>query len=630
DLIESFGMERKTGVLTLSNANNKCGEIYFRDGAVINASLGNLKAEKAVYQMLPWKHGHFTMTFKELNVPDEISVSNLGLLLHGFKRMEERERLFKMLPSPEATFVTTETFRTILKKREVTTDVAKFIALIDGKRDILQIIDESTYDDIKTLERLVKLYQQGFIKPSKASVTSHEQMGDLTSTIVEPQMVKQFRPDQNRKADFPTPPPPKRQPPPLSPPETVSWPSHAFRRPEEAPLSSSPPSAKDKSTFVPPEQQDFPTSLEKLVRGAEPPSGFINEGTKPAELFDPLSQSTEAEDFSWPLEAKPESKSSPSETPVLERQAPPRQEEQEPPMPEAPDIVTDEEPRISEAHPLDLNRLMQRPTDSPLIEPQQATPLIPSTQPSEADAASPTATSIEAKPFATPPPDRLPDMTPASPVVPVAPKEEPALTAPKEAITPPAVSPAELTAKSALEDSMTSQLLRLVRKRTVQRPKLVIIGRDALHVSPMLRHLLGAESSLRRLESATFQYLEIGERKLVGRPFEVIGISMEQQFTRLLEAAGDEVVGYIVIVEAYRKEDLGYLSYLLNVLKNVYRQPLGIAVIKSTQQKNLSVDTLRDLLNTAPTDFLQECVTTDKASIIEFLNGFTGAANLRP
>ncbi|RMD95351.1 MAG: response regulator, partial [Calditrichaeota bacterium] len=165
DLIENFGVERKSGVLVVYNENNRSGEIYFRHGAVVHATLGTLNAEKAVYQMLPWRKGHFTMTFKEVHVPDSISVSNLGLLLHGFKRMEERERLFKMLPSPETTFVVTDTFKKILAKKELSSDAAKFLTLIDGRRDIMQIIDDSTYDDLKALERLVKLYQQGFIKP---------------------------------------------------------------------------------------------------------------------------------------------------------------------------------------------------------------------------------------------------------------------------------------------------------------------------------------------------------------------------------------------------------------------------------------------------------------------------------
>jgi hypothetical protein len=206
----------------------------------------------------------------------------------------------------------------------------------------------------------------------------------------------------------------------------------------------------------------------------------------------------------------------------------------------------------------------------------------------------------------------------------------PEIIAPPKAVSEPVappVAPSELMPPSG--DQIVSRLALLLENRTVTKPKLIVIGREGIHVSPVVRHLLGAESTLRRLESATFQYLEIGERKLAdGRLFEVIGISMEQQFTRLLDAAGAEVVGYIVMVEAYRREELEYLSYLLNILRSIYRQPLGIAVIKSPEHKNMATETLRDLLNIAPTDFIRECTPTNKASVVEFLHGFTNEIHL--
>jgi hypothetical protein len=104
---------------------------------------------------------------------------------------------------------------------------------------------------------------------------------------------------------------------------------------------------------------------------------------------------------------------------------------------------------------------------------------------------------------------------------------------------------------------------------------------------------------------------------------------MEQQFTRLLDTAGADLIGYIVIVEAYRKEGIEYLSYLLNMLKNVYRRPLGVAVVKAADQKNMSLDTLRDLLNLAPSDLIQECAPADRASVTEFLKGFSSEVNLQ-
>ncbi len=165
DLVENYGAERKTGVLALYDNNNLSGEIYFRDGTVVNARLGNFKAEKAVYQMLPWKIGHFVMTFKEVNVEDEITVSNLGLLLQGFKRLQDREKLIKQLPSLETIFVKTAIFAQILKKKSISADALKFIDLFNGKRTISKIIAESIYDDIKTVEKITKLYHQGFIRP---------------------------------------------------------------------------------------------------------------------------------------------------------------------------------------------------------------------------------------------------------------------------------------------------------------------------------------------------------------------------------------------------------------------------------------------------------------------------------
>ncbi len=165
DLIESFGVERKTGVLTLSNGR-RTGQVYFRDGAVINASLGNMKQEPAIYQMLPWSGGYFNMVFKEIDAVDEISISNLGLLLHGIKRMEIREKLIDQLSSPKTSFTITPTFKMLVAKKRVNGEIVNFVKLFDGKREVEQIIDDSGLDDLVVLKRIVRLYQQGFIKPT--------------------------------------------------------------------------------------------------------------------------------------------------------------------------------------------------------------------------------------------------------------------------------------------------------------------------------------------------------------------------------------------------------------------------------------------------------------------------------
>lgn len=163
-LLENYGVEKRTGVLSLYDSFERSGEIYFSDGAVVNARLGNFRAEKAVYQMMPWDRGHYIMTFKDVEIQPEITVSNLGLLLQGFKRMQEREKLLSKLPDIDSKMVTSPLFKQILSRKSINQDALKFITLFDGSRTIEQVIAESSYDDIKTLQRIARLYEQGFIQ----------------------------------------------------------------------------------------------------------------------------------------------------------------------------------------------------------------------------------------------------------------------------------------------------------------------------------------------------------------------------------------------------------------------------------------------------------------------------------
>lgn len=166
DLIESFGVERKTGVLNITNKKNQTGQIFFKDGCVINATQGDFRKEKAVFQMLPWSSGDFSMVFKEVGVPDEIAVSNLGLLLQGLKRMEQREKYIQQLPGANVKFLPTSTFQSLLTKKKLSKEVVNFVSLFDGNRDINAIIENSTYEEIRTLDLTIRLFKQGFIKPS--------------------------------------------------------------------------------------------------------------------------------------------------------------------------------------------------------------------------------------------------------------------------------------------------------------------------------------------------------------------------------------------------------------------------------------------------------------------------------
>jgi DNA-binding response OmpR family regulator len=163
ELIEVFGAERKSGILSLFNENGVSGQMVFKHGAVIQATVGRQRGEEAVLKMLSWSQGRFSMVFASVEGNDEIGVSNMGLLLQGAKRMEQREELLQHLPALETVLVTTQNFKKIIAKKELASDLEYFVSLFDGVRSLGRIIDESKYDEITTLQRILKLYQLGFL-----------------------------------------------------------------------------------------------------------------------------------------------------------------------------------------------------------------------------------------------------------------------------------------------------------------------------------------------------------------------------------------------------------------------------------------------------------------------------------
>lgn len=174
DLVKVFGIEKKTGILTLLNENGFTGQIFVEDGNIISANTLSLKGEDAVYKMMTWKKGRFSMHFCDIDVIDEIRVSNLAILLQGAMRMEQRENLLKKLPSLKVVITTTPNFNKIISKHDLNSELQHFLELFDGKRTLGEIIRDSKDDEIKTLKKILQLNQLGFLNILKEKPVAGE------------------------------------------------------------------------------------------------------------------------------------------------------------------------------------------------------------------------------------------------------------------------------------------------------------------------------------------------------------------------------------------------------------------------------------------------------------------------
>ena len=148
-----------------------------------------LQIEEAVYYLFTWNQG--TFNFEADVAPDEqdfqVSINPESLLLEGARRVDEWSLIEKKIPSFDIVFDIdrnrlTESGATLTMEQET------LVRLIDGKRDVTNLIDESGLGEFDAGKALYGLATAGFLhrvgrtKPveaisSEARVVEHRNLG---------------------------------------------------------------------------------------------------------------------------------------------------------------------------------------------------------------------------------------------------------------------------------------------------------------------------------------------------------------------------------------------------------------------------------------------------------------------
>src|SRR5919107_597867 len=179
DVLQLLAMGKKTGCLAVTHRNN-FGYIYFDKGRISYASIVNrrdrlgdilvkagsitktllvaqsaitrdalheqikLQIEEAVYFLFTWKEG--TFNFEGEVTPEEqdflVSINPESLLLEGARRVDEWSLIEKKIPTFDLVFEI-DRARLAESGAALTTEQETLVSLVDGKRDVTGLIDES-------------------------------------------------------------------------------------------------------------------------------------------------------------------------------------------------------------------------------------------------------------------------------------------------------------------------------------------------------------------------------------------------------------------------------------------------------------------------------------------------------
>lgn len=161
DLLQTIEISRKSGVIHFGTEFGNA-TVWFRDGAVIDAELGRLQGSSAIYRLLGLGDGDFEVEFKTINRSAAIDESTQVLLMEGMRRVDEWGRLMEQLP-PLGSVLAVNSSALEERRNDLPPEQVAVIRRFDGRRSILDVVDDSGQDDLDVLTSISTAYFEGLL-----------------------------------------------------------------------------------------------------------------------------------------------------------------------------------------------------------------------------------------------------------------------------------------------------------------------------------------------------------------------------------------------------------------------------------------------------------------------------------
>jgi hypothetical protein len=150
------------------------------------------QVEEVIYETLRWEGGHFKFYEDQFPTDEEITIqiSTENLILEGVRRLDEMSRIKSSLPAFESVIRLAPAEDGRKKDIALAAEEWNVLALVDGTRNIYEILEQSHTDRLITLRTLAGLHSAGLIKesggaPQSAHTEKLVQLGDRLTELVE-------------------------------------------------------------------------------------------------------------------------------------------------------------------------------------------------------------------------------------------------------------------------------------------------------------------------------------------------------------------------------------------------------------------------------------------------------------
>jgi CheY-like chemotaxis protein len=176
DLMQLLGMNRRSGKLALERGNDR-GEISVAEGRPVNAKLGRVEGEKALFRLLAWTEGTFTFSPGTSASRPRITRAMDDALLEGMRQSDEVNRLMPALPPRHTRLMLVPDVDLAQNQHPVT---AQVVDLLRQPRALGEVLDLAPATDLEVLNVLSTLMQRGVarvVESDGADTSTSELLG---------------------------------------------------------------------------------------------------------------------------------------------------------------------------------------------------------------------------------------------------------------------------------------------------------------------------------------------------------------------------------------------------------------------------------------------------------------------
>lgn len=185
DLLQTFEISRKSGAITFKSGT-RLAHVWFRDGRLVDAEVAALRGEEAVYRLLVWGEADFEVDFGPSDHEEVVELGTSALVMEGMRRADEWGRLIEQLPPLDLVYEVDHE-KLLERLNEIPDELNGILRLLDGRRTLAEVVDESPFEDLSTLSTLSKLYFESLLVPAVEPAPEPIVPSPVVAVVAEPE-----------------------------------------------------------------------------------------------------------------------------------------------------------------------------------------------------------------------------------------------------------------------------------------------------------------------------------------------------------------------------------------------------------------------------------------------------------